>query len=52
MLDSLFNKVAGLRVCNFIKKRLQHQCFPVKIGKFLTAYFEEHLQPTGSADAS
>ena len=32
VLESLFNKVAGL--CNFIKKRLQYRCFPVKIVKF------------------
>ena len=25
----------GLHVCNFIKKRLQHRCFPVNIAKFL-----------------
>ena len=25
----------GLRACNFIKKRLQHRCFPVKFAKFL-----------------
>ena len=25
--ESLVNKVAGLRDCNFIKKRLQHRCF-------------------------
>ena len=29
MLEFLFNKVAG-HACNFIKKRLQHKCFPVK----------------------
>ena len=29
--DSLFNKAAGLHAFNFIKKRLQHRCFPVKI---------------------
>ena len=34
MLQSLFNNVAGLRVCNFIKKRLQHRCFPVNFAKF------------------
>ena len=28
-----FDKVSGL--CNFIKKRLQHMCFPVKFAKFL-----------------
>ena len=33
-----FNKVAGLRACNFIKKRLQHICVPVKSAKFY-----EHL---------
>ena len=32
---SLFNKVAGLQTCNFIKKRLQHKCFPVNFAKFL-----------------
>ena len=35
MLESLFNKVAGLKVCNVIKKSLQHRCFPVNITKFL-----------------
>ena len=29
VLESLFNKVAGL-ACNFLKKRLQSMCFPVK----------------------
>ena len=24
MLETLFNKVAGLKACNFIKKRVQH----------------------------
>ena len=35
MLKSLFDKVAGLNVFNFIKKRLQHKCFPVKFAKSL-----------------
>ena len=30
MLHYLFKKVAGLKTWNFIKKRLQHRCFPVK----------------------
>ena len=30
---------AGLRDCNFIKKRLQHRCFPVKLAKFLRTPF-------------
>ena len=34
MLESLFNKVAGILACNFIKKRLQHRCFPLIIQKF------------------
>ena len=34
-LESLFNKVAGPRTRNFIKKRLQHKYFPVKFEKFL-----------------
>ena len=35
MPELLFNKVTGLKVCNFIKKRLQHRCFLVNIAKFL-----------------
>ena len=31
VLESPFNKVADLQVCNFIKRRLQHKCFPGKI---------------------
>ena len=33
MLESLFDKVAGLRDYNFIEKILQHKCFPVNIAK-------------------
>ena len=29
MLESLSNKVAGLKAGNFIKMRIQHRCFPV-----------------------
>ena len=39
VLESLFNKAAGLQVCNFIKKRLQHRCFPVIIAEFLRTPF-------------
>ena len=35
VLESLFNKVARLKTCNFIKKRPQHRCFLVKLAKFL-----------------
>ena len=34
-MESVFNKVAGLEACNFIKKRFQHSCFPLKFAKFL-----------------
>ena len=27
LCQSLFNKIAGLQTCNFIKKRLQYKCF-------------------------
>ena len=33
MFESLFNQVAGLQICNFIKKRFS--CFSVNIAKFL-----------------
>ena len=39
MVGSIYNKVAGVKTCNFIKKRLQHRCFPVNITKFLRAAF-------------
>ena len=35
-LESLFDKVAGLQPCNFIKKRLQLRYFLLNIVKFLT----------------
>ena len=31
VLRSLFDKAAGLHVCNFLKKRPQHKCFPANI---------------------
>ena len=44
MLETLFNKVSGLKACNFIKKIFQHRCFSVNIAKFWrTAFFIEHL---------
>ena len=49
LLKSLFNQVAGLQVCNFIKKRLQHRRFPVRSVKFFkSTYFEEQLWTTSS----
>ena len=32
MQESHFDKVAGLKACNFIKKRLKYSCFPMKTG--------------------
>ena len=43
VLESLLDKVAGLKACNSI--RLQHRCFPVKFAKFLrTPFLKEQLQ--------
>ena len=35
VLESHLYKAAGLKACNFIKKRIQYRCFPVKFEKFL-----------------
>ena len=35
VLQSLFNNVTGLQVCNFIKKILQHWYFRMKFAKLL-----------------
>ena len=40
VLVSLFNKVAGLQTCDFIKKRLRHWCFSVKIAFFRTPFLK------------
>ena len=40
MLESLFNKVTGLKAGIFIKNEIQHSCFPMNIARFLkTASF-------------
>ena len=39
LVESLFNKVAGLLVCNFIIKWLQHNCFSVRLDKFSRLFF-------------
>ena len=38
MLESLFDKNAGLETCSFIKQRLQHRCFPLEFAKFLITH--------------
>ena len=35
MLESLFNKVTGLKACIFIKNEIEHSCFPMNIARFL-----------------
>ena len=48
-MECLFNKVAGLSACDFIKKRLHHRSFPVKFATFLgIPFFTEHLRTTVS----
>ena len=52
MLESLFNKVVDLQVCNFTKKETPAQVFSceyLKIKKKNT-YFQEHLQVAASGD--
>ena len=39
MLESLFNKVAGLKVCNILKRQTPTQVFPVDIATFLRIVF-------------
>ena len=42
VLEFHFNKIAGLQVSNFIKKRLQHRCFSVKFAKSLRVSFSQN----------
>ena len=43
MLKSLFNKVPGLMVCNFFKKKIPGQVFSCNFSKiFKKSYFVEH----------
>ena len=44
MLKSLFNKVAGHQVCNFIKKRLSNRGVFGEYCEILTAFFIEDLR--------
>ena len=37
--EANLKNIADLKVCNFIKKRLQHRCFPVNIAEFLKNLF-------------
>ena len=42
VLESVFSKVASMKACNFIKKRLQHRCFSVNIKLFKKISIKEH----------
>ena len=45
MLESIFSKAAALKVCNSIKKKLQHNYLAVKLAKFLkTPFFTEEFR--------
>ena len=37
LLESLFDKIAGLKAWNFLKNRPQYKDFPVNFGKFFTS---------------
>ena len=43
VLELLFKNIAGLKACNFIKKRLQRTCFLVNIAKFLILLFSKNI---------
>ena len=43
VLESLFKNVAGLKACNFIKKRPQHRCFLVNIAKFVILLISKNI---------
>ena len=49
---SLFLIVADLKACSFIKKRLQHRCFPVKFHKFLKTHILKNERTTSSVSFS
>ena len=48
VLQYLLNKVTGLQVCNFTKKKVQHMRFPANIANFKKTYFEKHLRAAPS----
>ena len=47
VLESVFNKVTGLRACNFIKKTLCQRCFPVDFAKNFKDTFFYRSSPVG-----
>ena len=47
---SLFNKTAGLKAWNFIKKRLQHKFFSVKFAKLFKNTFFYRTPPVAASE--
>ena len=45
MLESQFNETTALQACIFIKKELQHRCFPVIIAKILKVTILKNICP-------
>ena len=45
VLESLFNNIAGLKACNFIKKRLQHKVFSCKYCEIFKKIFFDRTSP-------
>ena len=52
LVESLYNEVAGLKVCSLLIKTLHYKCFPVKICQiFKNTYFGEQLRTAASVKA-
>ena len=49
MVEFLFNKVAGLEACNFIKKRLQHLVFFCKMYEAFKSTFFYRIPPEAAS---
>ena len=47
VLEPLFRKASSPQACKFIKKRLQHGYFPVKLAKLSSTYFYKTLPVAG-----
>ena len=49
MLESVFNKIVGVQVYNFIKRRLQHSCFSCEHSEmFKNTFLKEYLATAAS----
>ena len=43
-MESLFNKVASLKACDCMKKKIQHKCFHLNIAKFLRTLILKNIR--------